>query len=163
MTTLLRAILMVCLLSLSAPVLAGGPPTEEEARAILGKLRELGGKPSCDSLKFLVPGWHRITVDRASEGSGKKDLVEIGSTSLQAECPKLLLPLFAEGLFQSEPFCTPAGGVIRCTLATPTSLPRLLEFFRQPGGEAVLLSSIGWPGKRVEPKEEDDDDDDLPL
>ncbi|GEM_PF-6056589 len=132
--------------------------TTAPAQSVLQTLAKAGVQPAAEVVKPYIDPVGGLVVDVATEGSKSQKLVTITAANLDQHFQKVLLPMFKEGLFQATPGCAMAGKKIVCTLMTPTSLPRTLEFVVKDG--KAFMSKLYWS-----PADEEggDDDDDLPM
>jgi len=155
----LKVILALFAVSSATPALAADA-TLKKAESLLESWRNLPKGPTCAD--FLgVAGGDVIEVDLSDPGAEAPVFAVVSATStFDKGCDQLLRPIVNEGVFKSNAFCKAAGDAVRCTLMTPTSVPRALTFVPHEGG--LWLQKIEWQRKSGRPILPDDDDD-LPM
>ncbi|MFH1529537.1 MAG: hypothetical protein ABIK09_02260 [Pseudomonadota bacterium] len=133
----------------------------KRVEAVLESWRSLPTGPTCADFR-AVAGGEGIEVGTGDPGAAEPVFAMVpGTSDFDTGCEQLLRPMVNEGVFKSNAFCKADGQAVRCTLMTPTSVPRVLTFV--PHGEGLWLQKIEWQRKTGRPIPPDDDDDDLPL
>ncbi len=117
----------------------------EKAEAALKRLAA-----SKDSNEFctviedkLRPSVEAILVQPGEPGDGEP-LVRLTIENWKATCPGTLGEVFMRGQLYAPPFCVEREkGVIRCSLMTATSIPRVVVFHQRSSG-VLELRSVDW-------------------
>lgn len=142
-------------LSVAVLLIAGASP-EEPALKVLKELSKQGNDVKSSAVVPYLDPKDGLVVDAAPEGSTAARWVTITKTNVDQHFSKVLVPMFQEGLFKATPGCKRTGDIIACSLMTPTSMPRTLEFVVRNG--TAYMHKLYWS-----PADEGDGDDDLPM
>ncbi len=141
--------------SVAVLMLSGASP-EEPALKVLKELARHGNDVKAAAVVPYLDPKNGLVVDSAPEGSTAARWVTITKANVDQHFAKVLLPMFQEGLFKATPGCKRSGDIIACSLMTPTSMPRTLEFIVRDG--SAYMHKLYWS-----PADEGDGDDDLPM
>ena len=135
---------------------------ESPADKLIEELGKLGENPGAAKVEEYIHPDEGLTVDVALEGAAKPDWKKVTPASCKDDYAKVLEPVFRSGVFKGGRYCAKEGEVYRCTLMSPTSLPRVVEL-KEAKDKKLKLVRIYWQSADEKEEDQDPEDEELPM
>ena len=151
------AIHVLCCVVIATGVVVSLPAHAEDSGAQRAEsaLKKLAASENSTEFCAVLESKFRPRADailvHAGEPGDGEPLVRLTSENWKAACPVTLGEVFKRGELYAPPFCVERKqGIIRCSVMTATSIPRVVVFRQLPTG-ALELRSIDWHADEMGP------------